>query len=584
LVHKALGTTAFECAVAAVVLANVVVMAFESDLRADCVMSPEKCGSPGWLGALNVFFVVCYSLECALRLFVQRKAFLFEGWNYLDTLVVVLGFLQLGIGSGVQQVNMLRIVRIARFLRIVKILRWVPALWSMISGLVGAFQAMSWGLILVVVLLLVWSIIAVEVIHPIAWRVHTQPTAESEWCRTAFSSVPKATLYFFVTLVAGDGWAVCAVPIIEDSPMAWSVFAVSLVTIQLGFLNLVLAVIVDNAAEAREASKEEQARTQKTLQAQSFVQWVEVMKVLDVDNSGNISMEELMMGYEDPHVKEMLDDMRIGKSDLETLFKLMDVDDSGTLGYGEFISALMKAQMQDPKVYSMTMQLRLKKIEMQFQKRLDDHLIKMNEKLEACFGPAAAGHPAPAELASTKNGGDAATYVPKASAKVVAAQAPSDIASLAAELRNFALQISHRLEASEIRAAEAVSAQARVSLEVAASVLGALRGAPTAPATSDGKGVQPTPAMTALRPATSSEGKAALQLVPSTPQGEASPRRLLGRAGEAAQPPRMQGATAQPDAAMAVVEALGAAAATAQALLAELAASPHGLEWGRTQL
>jgi len=548
-----LGASAFDLVMATVVLINVIVMAVESDLSADCVMSSHHCASPEWLNIMNIVFLTCYTLECAIRLFVQRKAYFCEPWNYLDTLVVLLGFVQLSVeGEGVRQVNMLRLFRIARIVRVLKVLRWVPALWSMISGLIGALQAMSWGLILVVLLLLIWSIISVEVIHPIAWRVHNQPDPQSEWCREAFSTVLKATLYFFVTLVAGDGWAVCAVPIIEDSPMAWSVFAVSLVTIQLGFLNLVLAVIVDNAAEARDASKEEKAAAQKELQAQSFIKWADVMTRLDADKSGTIHLDELMLGYSDKTVKAMLDDMCIDRSDLEMLFKLMDADDSGELEYTEFIHALMKAQTQDPKVYTMTMQLRLKKIEFLLTERLENHFSEIDRKLEAYLGKAG-GHTTVFAPAPTKVDAPIAP---------TAMREPEGAAVLVAELHTFACQIDRRLAEVEASAAEAAAVQARVSLEVAASVLGALRGASTTP--------PPGPAMFM---------KKAVDAV------EQSPSKMKGDAGDASdtvQPLTMRiarGGEVHGDPAMAVVEALGAAAATATALLAGCAQSKQDSKW-----
>jgi len=550
---KLFGAPGFDLVMAIVVITNIGLVAFEADIGADCVMSPSRCSPPGWLVGMNIAFLVIYSLECALRLFVQRKAYFRCVWNYLDAMVVILGVVQMCVeGDSLRQVNMLRLFRIARIVRVLKVLRWAPALWSMISGMIGALQAMSWGLFLVTLLLLFWSIISVEVIHPVAWRVHDGGDTDAEWCRHAFSTVMKATLYFFVTLIAADGWAVCAVPIIEDSPLTWSIFAVSLVTVQLGFLNLVLAVIVDNAAEARDASKEEKSAAQKQLQAQSFKKWVDVMQRLDSDNSGSIGLDELMQGYSDKTVKSMLDDMCIDKSDLEMLFKLMDADDSGELEYTEFIHALMKAQTQDPKVYTMTMQLRLKKIEFLLTERLENHFSEIDRKLEAYLGKAG-GHTTVFAPAPTKVDAPIAP---------TAMREPEGAAVLVAELHTFACQIDRRLAEVEASAAEAAAVQARVSLEVAASVLGALRGASTTP--------PPGPAMFM---------KKAVDAV------EQSPSKMKGDAGDASdtvQPLTMRiarGGEVHGDPAMAVVEALGAAAATATALLAGCAQSKQDSKW-----
>lgn len=112
---------------------------------------------------------------------------------------------------------MFRLFGIARAIRILKILRQLLTLWRLISGLVGALQTMFLGLVMIMMLLM-WSIIAIELMHPAACRVHGGSGDGSEWCRAAFPTVIHSTLYFFATLVAGADWGTCAIPIIEGPP------------------------------------------------------------------------------------------------------------------------------------------------------------------------------------------------------------------------------------------------------------------------------------------------------------------------------------------------------------------------------
>jgi len=50
---------------------------------------------------------------------------------------------------------------------------------------------------------------------------------------------------------------------VTESPLTFIIFAGALVTVQLGFTNLILSVIVDKAAEAREEDNE-QVRKKKS--------------------------------------------------------------------------------------------------------------------------------------------------------------------------------------------------------------------------------------------------------------------------------------------------------------------------------
>merc|ERR1719343_173040 len=120
----------------------------------------------------------------------------------------------------------------------------------MIQGFAGAMQAMIWGLLLILLLLGIWSLLAVELLGPISRELWTEG-GRDQWCGEAFQTVARSTLLFFQTLVAGDSWGECAIPIINQEPLTYIIFSIALVTVQLGFTNLILAVIVDKATQAR---------------------------------------------------------------------------------------------------------------------------------------------------------------------------------------------------------------------------------------------------------------------------------------------------------------------------------------------
>jgi len=273
------------------------------------------------------------------------------------------------------KVNILRMFRVARIIRVAKILKRFPVLNTMVSGFAGAMQAMLWGLILILVLLVMWSILAVEVVHPINHGLD-----EDDYCRLAFSSVFRSVLLFFQTLVAGDSWGACAIPIITHAPWTYIIFSFALVTVQLGFTNLVLAVIVDKAAEAREGSKADKEVQKKAEEAASMKTWREAMSSLDLDGSCTVNKAELLSGFNtNLTVKKTLEDMDIYEEDLEQLFHIMDFDDSGCLDYCEFVHQFYKAQTQDPRAYLMIMRLHLEKMEHRISRNVD---IKLTELMQ----------------------------------------------------------------------------------------------------------------------------------------------------------------------------------------------------------
>merc|ERR1719215_438339 len=108
-------------------------------------------------------------------------------------------------------------------------------------------MAMVWGMVMIVVVLLLWSILTVELVN----HRNQLISHESNWCYQAFSAVERCMLFYFQTIFAGDSWGVCTIPLIHENIAYAIVFAGALVTINLGFTNLILAVVVDRATTAR---------------------------------------------------------------------------------------------------------------------------------------------------------------------------------------------------------------------------------------------------------------------------------------------------------------------------------------------
>merc|ERR1719215_1023950 len=104
-------------------------------------------------------------------------------------------------------------------------------------------------------LLTMWSIVAVEVIHPINQDIAVETSEYVECgnrCVRSFSTVWEANLTFFQTVVLMDDWGSLVLPIINHK--WWTVFVFMGVTfsVGLGLTNLILAVIVDKARAAHE--------------------------------------------------------------------------------------------------------------------------------------------------------------------------------------------------------------------------------------------------------------------------------------------------------------------------------------------
>lgn len=361
----------FEVTISLCIGLNFVLMVMEADQNASCVgVSDEDCSPDSWLQASNTALLIIYTFECILKLFAFRQSFFRTRWNNIDFAIVVLGsldFLVSNIGLSIPNMSFMRMFRIARLVRAVRILTAFRELYIMVHGFASAMMAMFWGFVMMSLLLTVWSILAVELVHPQNMKIDHS----DEWCADVFSSVMMSNLMFFQTVVAGDSWGSCAIPIIENQPLFFPLFAGVLFTVQIGFTNLILAVIVEQAGAARQADKARQLLEQKKQEKVSKAKLLKCCKDIDEDNSGELTLKELQDGFRfDPEFAMHLELLGVEGEMLSEIFEIMDRDGSGSLTYAEFIDAIHRTKSQDVKMlitmvkYELFSELEIVKAEM----------------------------------------------------------------------------------------------------------------------------------------------------------------------------------------------------------------------------
>lgn len=216
-VGHAINSHLFEGLMSFVIMFNMFMIIVETDHSAshdDPLLWAEVVG---WT-ILGIFIV-----ELALRLFALRKSFFKDYWNTFDFCIVVVdgafSFIGLVLGD-VFPVSALRVFRLCKLARVSKVFRVFPELRIMMAGLIGSFRAIFWGTVLLAFVLLVWSIIAVQFIHPLNKELAESGGLEGcERCPRAYSSVLHASLTFSQQIITGDSWGQATIPLIEAYPI-----------------------------------------------------------------------------------------------------------------------------------------------------------------------------------------------------------------------------------------------------------------------------------------------------------------------------------------------------------------------------
>jgi len=242
----------------------------------------------------------------------------------------------------------LRIVRIARLMRAFRVLRSIRELYLLMNGVLSSMKAMFFGSVLLFTMLVGFAIIMVEWVHPYNSEILYGSCGEE--CSQAFKSVRYSVITLFKQLIAGGSWII-SFSLFEKEPWLIVLLMITTLTISLGIINLILTVIVERAADAKEKDIQEMARQKCQNQAEAKDELLKLCEYMDQDESGKLTLNDLLTAYSHSHdFRNLMTVMDLQESELQALFEIADRDGSGTVAYDEFCDELLQIKAQDQRM------------------------------------------------------------------------------------------------------------------------------------------------------------------------------------------------------------------------------------------
>jgi hypothetical protein len=286
----------FDLTVGAVIFLNSIYIGVETEYCATNLTTTLPTG----FKVVEYTFTTFFCFELAMRIAGSGWYSYFfgngMGWAWFDGVIVataiadiiiaeLLPLLLIGTDMGgisVSQMRVVRIVRVTRLLRILRISRIVRYVAALRTLLLSMFHTGG-----------------------ISWHDATKQLA-----------VISGALEWLFVLYIG-----------------FTVFAV---------LNVVTGVFCNTAIEAAQRDPEIIADSLSTNKQAQLDQMVELFEALDLDKSGNISLEELGALVNDFNIQTKLASLNLDVNDAWTLFSLIDRDKQNVIEIEEFVAGCMQ--------------------------------------------------------------------------------------------------------------------------------------------------------------------------------------------------------------------------------------------------
>mmetsp|Transcript_57861 Transcript_57861/g.137751 ORF Transcript_57861/g.137751 Transcript_57861/m.137751 type:complete len:828 (+) Transcript_57861:125-2608(+) len=335
----------FELLIAVLIMLNCICIGWESYYR----YNEER---PGLLAASDHIFTAIFLAEFIIRIMAYTWVWVFSSpMNAFDTFLIwVPGVLIVWVlpaaGAGeatqiLQAMGALRILRLARLCRAIRMIPMFRVLWILVHGLMECSSLLFWTWVIVGMIHFMFGVAVVELVAKTD-TFSVEGDELSEDVQYYFGSLVPAMCTLF-QMMTFDAWGAIVRPIIRRSPATFLIFGLWLGIAGVVFLNLMTAIVVQNAFEQVKSDVEAQEHWNNEKEKSIIGGLRRIFDDMDEDNSGTLTREEFSDVLVDIDFIRKMRSLDIELEELPDVFDILD-DGDGVIDAQEFISGLMWMQ------------------------------------------------------------------------------------------------------------------------------------------------------------------------------------------------------------------------------------------------
>ncbi|CAE8691877.1 unnamed protein product, partial [Polarella glacialis] len=337
-------------------------------------------GLAGFLAVCEHVITLIFTLELILRVralgfnrFLPTSSA--NMWNFIDALIVVGGIVftwiiplltLLGLHTDISSARSLTALRAVRLLRLAYVVRKVEVLheiWVLIRGMFDSLRVLFWTIVVIFFITYIFAVFGLTLLSKQIFEI-SQSESLSPVQRLQIDELSDylgglgSIMYSLVQVLTLDSHTTIMRPIMKYIPWSWVYFYAYIAIAVFVLMNLVTAIIVENAVSHARNDEERTLQYRERRRSKELVNLKQLFTLTDSDGDGNLSWDEFQLSFSDPDTCNRWKLMDFEPEECQDLFRLLDEGD-GLIDTDEFFEGLskMKGSAQSKDVFALRRQV-----------------------------------------------------------------------------------------------------------------------------------------------------------------------------------------------------------------------------------
>eukprot|EP00931_Biecheleriopsis_adriatica_P052423 TRINITY_DN30491_c0_g1_i1.p1 TRINITY_DN30491_c0_g1~~TRINITY_DN30491_c0_g1_i1.p1 ORF type:complete len:640 (-),score=150.47 TRINITY_DN30491_c0_g1_i1:179-2041(-) len=309
-------------------------------------------------------FVVLFSAELLARLWVYGpRSFMPTSsngiMNFIDALLVLLTGVVMSLVSiimavmqtstaGTGLLKTLSVFRAVRLLRIVRVIQKMPMfreVWLLLKGLTDSLRTLFWTVVVIFVITYIFAIFGLWIISNEIQKIgelSSDPLvkAEVEDVLLLIDGLP-ALMQLLIQFLTLDSWNSKMERIMVFAPWCVYYFYLYIAIAVFVLMNLVTAIIVENAMSASKMDEEQRLKQMDERKKKELKELEHLFTLMDTDGDGTLDWDEFEAAFADEEMSRKWRLLDFHAEECKELFELLD-DGDGGIETSEFFGGLAK--------------------------------------------------------------------------------------------------------------------------------------------------------------------------------------------------------------------------------------------------